>query len=104
MDTNGIKMLKSIRMAFDLFPSTVTMNKVTFVKESIEKSFLIDSIKAKKCPVVHTMDMSSRNENELKESLHIMVATGVRSTTKKTFIQCKNSYRNNQGNFSYDDV
>lgn len=110
MDTNGIKMLQSIRIAFDLLPPSVTMNKVTFVKETIEKSDLINAMRAQKCPVVHTIDLSSPN---ITESLHIMVATGFHSkklsstqttpvgSANTTYVQCKNSYRNNQGSVSY---
>ena len=94
MDTIGIKMLKSIDILFELLP--VAINKVIFVKESFQKSDLITVVnKLKKCPVVQTMDLSSGRWSEIRESLHIMVATGA----KKGVIQCKNSYRQSEGIF-----
>ena len=98
MDTTGLKMLKSIRMVFDLLP--IPMNKVEFNKESIDKRDLVNAINYEdKCPVIHTMDLDLE-EQEAYENLHIMVATGVTTNEKNTtFIQCKNSYRNNHGIF-----
>ena len=96
MDSEGVKMLKSIDMVFELLP--ISMNKVVFVKETIKKSDLMAEIKInKKCPVVQTIDLSARNWTALEESLHVMVATGVYE--KPDFIQCKNSYRHNKGKF-----
>ena len=96
MDSEGVRMLKSIDMAFELLP--ISMNKVVFIKEIIEKPDLMAEIKiSKKCPVVQTIDLSARNWSALAESLHIMVATGVYENPD--YFQCKNSYRNNQGIF-----
>ena len=96
MDSEGVKMLKSIDMVFELLP--ISINKVIFLKETIKKSDLMAEIKInKKCPVVQTIDLSARNWTALEESLHVMVATGV--FEKPDFIQCKNSYRHNKGKF-----
>ena len=46
MDSEGVKMLKSIDMVFELLP--ISMNKVVFVKETIKKSDLMAEIKIKK--------------------------------------------------------
>ena len=99
MDTYGLQMLKSVCMVFDLLP--IPMNKVVFVKECIDKGDLVNAIcQEHKCPVVHTMDLSLGGKEAIQESLHIMVATGV-STNKINIpcIQCKNSYRQNEGKF-----
>ena len=99
MDTNGLKMLKSIRMVFDLLP--IPMNKVVFVKDCIEKRDLVNAIiHEDKCPVIHTIDSSLDENDAIEKSLHIMVATGVSTNEENTtYIQCKNSYRNNDGIF-----
>ena len=99
MDTNGLKMLKSIRMVFDLL--SIPMNKVVFAKECIEKRDLVNAIiHEDKCPVIHTIDLSLAEQNAIANSLHIMVATGVSTNEENTtYIQCKNSYRNNDGIF-----
>ena len=99
MDTNGLKMLKSIRMVFDLLP--IPMNKVVFVKDCIEKRDLVNAIiHENKCPVIHTIDSSLGENDAIENSLHIMVATGVSTDEENTtYIQCKNSYRNNDGIF-----
>ena len=56
MDTSGLKLLKSVRMVFDLLP--IPMNKVAFIKECIDKSDLVNAINNEyKCPVVHTVDL-----------------------------------------------
>ena len=71
------------------------MNKVVFVKESFKKSDLITVVNdQKKCPVVQTIDLSLKRRIDIQESLHIMVATG---SDKNGVIQCKNSYRQNEG-------
>ena len=96
MDTIGIKMLKSIDILFELLP--VTINKVIFVKESFKKSDLITAVNnQKKCPVVQTIDLSAGSLSDIRESLHIMVTTGANKTMG--VIQCKNSYRQNEGIF-----
>ena len=99
MDTNGLKMLKSIRMFFDLLP--IAMNKVVFAKECIEKRDLVNAIiHEDKCPVIHTIDLSLAEQDAIENSLHIMVATGVSTNEENTtYIQCKNSYRINDGIF-----
>ena len=99
MDTSGLKLLKSVRMVFDLLP--IPMNKVAFIKECIDRSDLVDAINHEyKCTVVHTMNLCQRGQKAVEDSLHIMVATGVSTNEKNmTCIQCKNSYRINNGKF-----
>ena len=97
METCGINMLKSIQNVFELLP--VPLNKAVFLKECIDKSDLIKEIDNDKCPVVHTIDLSLRTRDAVQKSLHIMVATGVHYSLidSSIWIQCKNSYRQNQG-------
>ena len=99
MDTNGLKLLKSFCKVFDLLP--VPMSKVLFEKQCIDKGNLVNAIKHEnKCPVVHTIDLSVKGKEAIQESLHIMVATGVSlGPSNTTFIQCKNSFRQNNGKF-----
>ena len=86
-------------MVFDLLP--VPMSKVLFEKQCIDKKDLVNAIEHEnKCPVVHTIDLSVKGKEAIRKSLHIMVATGVfLNESNATFIQCKNSFRRNNGKF-----
>lgn len=86
-------------MVFDLLP--VPMSKVLFEKQCIDKVDLVNAIEhEKKCPVVHTIDLSAKRKEAIQKSLHIMVATGVfLNDSNITVIQCKNSFRQNNGKF-----
>ena len=103
MDPEGILMLNSIREIFDL--ACITFDSMHFVSEKYNQSAtIINAINnERKCPAIvgAQFDFTTR---PVTVEAHIMVAAGVKSTTirdglsfkQEHFIQCKNSYRDDQ--------
>ena len=93
-------MLNSIREIFDI--AGIPFESMKFVQEKFDnQNSIIDAINhQKKSPAIvgAKIDFSSRPFTV--ECVHVMVAAGVKSKTvgssTKYFIQCKNSYRDDQ--------
>ena len=103
MDPEGILMLNSIREIFDL--AGIPFDSMKFVAEKFDQSAsIIRAISNKrKCPAIvgAQFDFTTR---PVTVKAHVMVAAGVKSKTvrnglsfkREHFIQCKNSYRDDQ--------
>ena len=96
MDAKGILMLNSIREIFDIVG--ISFESMSFVPYKFDnQNSLIDAIDIQRfCPAIvgAKVNFSARTI----DWVHVMVAAGVKPVGGSTqyFIQCKNSYRDDQ--------
>ena len=104
VDPSGIYMLQSIRNIFD--DLNIPFESIKLIKETLlTHNDLIHAIQIeKKCPVLLAAKFDMNSNPARIESVHAMVATGIKSEIifewaiprKEYFIQCKNTHRENQ--------
>ena len=107
MDQKGILMLNSIREIFDIVG--ISFESMKFFDEIFDNErSIIDAINIqKKCPAIAGAKIDFSTRPVTVDCVHVMVAAGVKSETigasTQHFIQCKNSYRdqNQPGNFHH---
>ena len=103
VDPSGIYMLQSIRNIFDEL--NVPFESVKLIKETFyTHNDLINAIQTeKKCPVLLVAKFNMNFNSVQIESVHAMVATGIKSEIifqrgiprREYFVQCKNTHRDN---------
>ena len=98
IDPAGILMLRSVRICFEMIG--LQPESIKFKKEEFNSTNLVKALteNPKKCPAIVTFDLLGARLP------HIMVATNAlqgkdftydRLLSEKWFINCKNSYRDN---------
>ena len=103
VDPSGIYMLQSVRNIFDEL--NVQFESVKLIKETFyTHNDVINAIQTeKKCPVLLAAKFDMFSKPVQIESVHAMVATGIKSEIifqrgiprREYFVQCKNTHRDN---------
>ena len=105
MDPQGILMLNSIREIFNI--AGISFESMLFIdaKNNDQNSIIDAIVNQKLCPAIVGAKYDFSKHPVTVDCVHVMVAAGVKSETigasTQHFIQCKNSYRdqNQPGKF-----